>query len=323
VEKRGSIPIIAGSGRSGTTWVLDVLAEANGLRPVFEPLYPGAHPVAEQYHSRYLDPSRDEPQLHDYLTRVFERWETNSFSDYRISPAKLRFGRDKFRNPSALREYISTLRKLHRRRSEFGPSLRRDKAIVKFVRANWLLPWMLNHFDATAALIVRHPATVADSQLRFIEHWTPDTRLARLLESDYIRESYRYPLDRIGSKSLSAFGQLVTIWCIENAVPVGACQSLGYSTVFYEDLKYDYPKSWGLLTDALRLSEIPGESSIRRPSQQSSSRWKNDDGAGGRVDAAAWRQRLGRTERSEFEYILELFGIEFYEWDSDRPAGVN
>jgi hypothetical protein len=323
VEKCSCIPIIAGSGRSGTTWVLDVLAEANRLRPVFEPLYPGAHPVAEKFYSTYLEPSQDEPELQDYLTRVFERRETNSFSDYRISPATLQFDRNKFRSPQAFRIYVSTLRKLRRRRSEFGPSLLREKAIVKFIRANWLLPWLLNHFDAKAALIVRHPAAVADSQLRFIEHWTPGTRLARLLESEYIRESYRYQLDRLGSKSLSTFGQLVAIWCVENALPVKKSQSLGYSTFFYEDLKHDYPQSWGRLAGALRLSEIPGESSIRRPSQQSSSRWQNDDGAGGRVDPAAWRQRLGGTERSDFEYILELFGIDYYKWDDDRPSGFD
>lgn len=323
MEKHSNIPIIAGSGRSGTTWVLDVLAEANGLRPVFEPLFPGASPIAERYHSRYLEPSRDEPQLQDYLARVFERQQSNSFSDYRISPAKLRLDRNKFRSPHAFRMYISTLRKLYRHRSEFGPALLRDKAIVKFIRANWLLPWLLSHFDATAALIVRHPAAVADSQLRFIEHWTPDSRLARLLESEHIRESYKYQLDRIRLKSLSTFGQLVTIWCIENAVPVKKSQSLGYSTIFYEDLKHDYPQSWRRLTGALRLSEIPGESSVRRPSQQSSSRWQQDDNAGERVDPAAWRQRLGGTERSDFEYILELFGIDYYKWDDDRPSGVD
>ena len=32
--------IIAGSGRSGTTWVLDAVAEANQLRTKFEPLGP-------------------------------------------------------------------------------------------------------------------------------------------------------------------------------------------------------------------------------------------------------------------------------------------
>lgn len=303
--------------------MLDLLADANGLRPVFEPLWPGANPIAEQYHSRYIEPSRDEPQLREYLSRVFERRETNYFSDYRISPAKLRFDRYKFSNPTAFREYISTLRKFYRRRSQFGPSLRRDKAIVKFIRANWLLPWLLHHFEATAALIVRHPAAVADSQLRFIEHWTPDERLARLLESEYVRMCYKRQLDRIGSKHLSTFGRLVTIWCIENALPIKMSQSLGYATIFYEDLKDDFPQSWRRLCDALGLYGVPEESSILKPSQQSSSQWQQTGGAGGRVDSAAWRQRLGPTEQSEFEYILGLFGIDYYEWDSDRPTGVD
>jgi hypothetical protein len=323
VVQRSSIPVIAGSGRSGTTWVLDALAEANGLRPVFEPLYPGTSPVAERYHSRYLEPSQNEPQLRDYLTRIFERRETNSFSDYRISPASLRLDRKKFESLRALRQYISTLRTLHRRRSQFGSALRRHKAIVKFIRANWLLPWMLNHFEAAVVLIVRHPAAVADSQLRNIEHWEPDARLSRLLESQYVRESYRHQLDRIDSKFLSTFGRLVTIWCIENAVPVRVSQSFGYSTVFYEDLKDDYPQTWRRLTDALGLSEIPEESSILRPSQQSSLRWQQNDGIGGRVDPTAWRRRLGDTEKSEFEYILGLFDVDYYEWDDDRPSGFD
>jgi hypothetical protein len=32
--------VVAGYGRSGTTWVQDVLAISNELRPVFEPLHP-------------------------------------------------------------------------------------------------------------------------------------------------------------------------------------------------------------------------------------------------------------------------------------------
>jgi hypothetical protein len=201
--------------------------------------------------------------------------------------------------------------------------LRRDKAIVKLIRANWLLPWILNHFAATAALIVRHPAAVADSQLRFIEHWKPGARLARILESEHIRGAYKHQLARVDSKHLSTFGRLVTIWCIENAIPVKMSQSLGYATIFYEDLKNDYPLTWKRLANALGLPEIPEESSILRPSQQSSLRWRQNDGLGGRVDPAAWRQRLGATEKSEFEYILELFDIDYYEWDSDRPSGFD
>jgi hypothetical protein len=44
---------------------------------------------------------------------------------------------------------------------------------------------------------------------------------------------------------------------------------------------------------------------------------------GGLIDPAAWRRRLGATEKSEFEYILGLFDIDYYEWDSDRPSGFD
>ena len=106
-------------------------------------------------------------------------------------------------------------------------------------------------------------------------------------------------------------------------MPVKNSQSLGYKTVYYEILKYDYPQAWRRLADALELSEIPEQTSILKPSQQSSSRWQQDGGVGERVDPKAWRQRLGAKERSEFEYILELFGIDYYEWNSDRPFGFD
>jgi hypothetical protein len=52
-------------------------------------------------------------------------------------------------------------------------------------------------------------------------------------------------------------------------------------------------------------------------------RWQQNGGTGGHVDPAAWRRRLGATEKSEFEYILGLFDIDYYKWDDDRPSGFD
>src|SRR5262245_32752648 len=68
----GPIRIIAGSGRSGTTWVQDVLADANALRPIFEPLHPLAVPQADPFAYRYLRPAVEQAAAAAFLTRVFE-----------------------------------------------------------------------------------------------------------------------------------------------------------------------------------------------------------------------------------------------------------
>ena len=62
--------LIAGSGRSGTTWVLDSLAKANGLRPVFEPLHPHVSEVGNRYAHRALRASDPCPDLEQFFSEV-------------------------------------------------------------------------------------------------------------------------------------------------------------------------------------------------------------------------------------------------------------
>ena len=61
--------VIAGSGRSGTTWILDVLAEANNLRPVFEPLNPYGVNEARDFGNRYVRENANEPELKCFMER--------------------------------------------------------------------------------------------------------------------------------------------------------------------------------------------------------------------------------------------------------------
>src|SRR5262245_48320131 len=62
--------LIAGSGRSGTTWVLDALATANDLRPVFEPLHPHLSRVGDRYAHRALTAEEQHPDLEEFLAGV-------------------------------------------------------------------------------------------------------------------------------------------------------------------------------------------------------------------------------------------------------------
>ena len=59
--------IIAGSGRSGTTWIQDVLAEANQLRTVFEPLHPQGVSRARGLAYRYIEADEESPDLQHYF----------------------------------------------------------------------------------------------------------------------------------------------------------------------------------------------------------------------------------------------------------------
>ena len=63
--------VVAGFGRSGTTWIQDVLARTNSLRAVFEPLHPIAIPGAAQYAHTYLAKNDDDEALYRFLSQYF------------------------------------------------------------------------------------------------------------------------------------------------------------------------------------------------------------------------------------------------------------
>ena len=96
-----------------------MLAEANGLRPMFEPLYPAIGEVASKYQCTFVEPSEDADDLKDYFNMMVTENVTNSFVDYRISPDSLKFGMHRFSSWPSSRGYLKALRKLMRRRVEF------------------------------------------------------------------------------------------------------------------------------------------------------------------------------------------------------------
>src|SRR5687767_5176483 len=75
--------LVAGSGRSGTTWVLDALATANGLRPVFEPLHPQVSHIGEQFAHRSLAADECRPELRAFLDSVINQGRYPLWTRYR------------------------------------------------------------------------------------------------------------------------------------------------------------------------------------------------------------------------------------------------
>ena len=82
--------VIAGSGRSGTTWVLDVIAEANNLRTVFEPLNPDGVNEAISFSNYYAPKNAYEPELKRFMGKVFNGELKYLWPNTRSLPVKLR-----------------------------------------------------------------------------------------------------------------------------------------------------------------------------------------------------------------------------------------
>ena len=80
--------IIAGSGRSGTTWVQDVLAIANDRDTVFEPLHPAGAKKARPFSYKYHDPSEKVDDLYRFINTALKGEMRTLWAVYRIRPDK-------------------------------------------------------------------------------------------------------------------------------------------------------------------------------------------------------------------------------------------
>src|SRR5688572_9053574 len=154
---------IAGSGRSGTTWVQDAVATANGLRPVFEPLNPYASQSGWQYAHRALGPDEAHADLKHFLDEVFAGRRARLWTKYRRlwrwflpRSSELRLG------PNVLHRWARFVREV----PELAQMASMESPLVKCIWSNLMLGWLARQYDCNLVLIVRHPGAVIESELR-------------------------------------------------------------------------------------------------------------------------------------------------------------
>ena len=133
--------VIAGFARSGTTWVQDVLAESNCLRPVFEPLHPKHVPGASDYAHRYLSANEAGNGLAELLNPFFFGDYRSLWVDYRIVRRILYPKVSSFVSWEGVRRYLRGVSSATENVMRYHPQRRNRERIVKFVRANMMLSW--------------------------------------------------------------------------------------------------------------------------------------------------------------------------------------
>lgn len=192
---------VAGSGRSGTTWLADILNARREYRMVFEPFYPEKVRECEGFHRRqYLRPSDRHEAYLGPARKILSGEVRNSWVD--------RFHRT----------FVA------RRR------------IVKDVRANLMLGWLAKNFPETPiVLILRHPCAVAESQTAL--GWK-DILNETMQQRDLIQD-HLGPMEREILASKDSFERRVFLWCVENYVPLRQIAPGRIHVTFHERLVED------------------------------------------------------------------------------------
>jgi len=320
--------VIAGSGRSGTTWVLDVLAEANGLRPVFEPLHPALGAVPDRYHDSYLEPESECQDLASYLDRVLSGRFRSVWVDYRMLPSRLSIGRKTLKSRAEFRAWIGRYQRLWRNYWRFR-DWRQQGIAVKLIRANLMLEWLVATFKLPVLVVVRHPCAVIESQIRLnrqalevgletgADDWNPRLKLNNYLRDAACRSRFLDPYWPVENDcDLSDVQAMMLLWCLENAWLLREPAPAGIRVVFYEQLSAGGVSAWDGLSKAMGQSAKVKPASVYRPSQQASRGFSSRASQ----DTAPWEATLQPNELDEIQFLLNRFNIDCYSVYEANPV---
>jgi hypothetical protein len=193
--------LLCGSGRSGTTWMVDIANYDNHYRLMIEPFNRVRVPAVRDFHRRqYLRPSNTDPTYLGPATSIF----TGALRD----------------------EFID---QLNRR-------VIASSRIVKDVACTLMLGWLRARFPGMPIVYgLRHPCAVAYSRTKL--GWD-DIREDYLGQPELIAD-HLAPFARAIREAKTAFERHVYTWCVENYVPFRQFGPGEMHVVFYENLCID------------------------------------------------------------------------------------
>jgi hypothetical protein len=194
--------LITSSGRSGSTWVADIVNYKNEYRLIFEPFRRDRTPVAKDIrYGLYLDPATPFEPPADAIDAILRGRVRTPYSEQRNKRIAVR-------------------------------------RIIKDIRTTNLIPWIRANFPVLPIVyLLRHPFAVARSwtRLGWRDYVSEFTSQETLME----RLSPFRPVIEKTMKSDGAFERHVLRWCLENYIPLNDITSEDVHLVFYEHLLRD------------------------------------------------------------------------------------
>ena len=268
--------LLVGSGRSGTSWVPEVLNHDHRYRYLYEPFHSKHVPVARHWLPRqYLRPEDDDPRYLDVARRIFSGRIRNAYAD-------------------AYNRCVVA----HRR-------------LVKDTRLQLALGWVRRHFDGMPMIyLMRPPCAVVNSRIQLGR----DSDLRRqLLAQPQLMADHLEPFRNAMEEAADDFERHVFIWCAENYVPMRQLRAGDAHVVFYEHVCTD-PEGqlralWSYLGTPFdeRALALVGKPSVQARKYHAGGTSAIVTGAS-LVDA--WRKHVSPERLRRAIDILHMFGLD-------------
>ena len=271
--------ILAGTGRSGTTWVQEMINSQNDYRIMFEP-----------FHSKKVD--------------LLNGWNYRQY--LRCNDRNDRFLR------AATRILSGQIR--HQWVDQYSEMFYLRKRLIKDIRIQLILHWIKYNFpEIPIILLLRHPCAVASSKLKL--GW--DTHLEDFLVQDELMIDFLGPFRKDVESARDPFDKHIFMWCIENYVPLNQFDNRDVLVVFYEHLCINPEKEFKRImpfigaTFSSKMLDI-----ISTPSAQSQ---RDSAIVSGVDPVRSWRTVVDDEHVKRAIEILAIFGLQELYCESDLP----
>ena len=272
---------LAGSGRSGTTWITDVICSLPGVQQIFEPLFPlwseqvrgltGWDMSNPYIRSWYLRAEGEIPEWTSLWQEIFTGQFRNYWTDYE--------------------------------RNSWFP----DRFLVKEVRANMMLGFLHAHFQPRIVYILRHPCAVVHSRLTLPQPWHADVQ--DILKQETLVTDHLEPWASAIEKETDLVGAHAVWWAVENHVALQQLKNIPHYLVYYEDLVLRPREVLETLLPWLGVENVPEKvfSLLPKPSRMGNenlnyqdaqdrlSRWQSGLSVREQELVLSWAGRLGLT----------------------------
>ena len=285
--------IIAGSPRTGTTWLMEILGSIPDYLTLYEPLLLTWFPKARDagFTPRtYIPLNADAPRKKDYFGQVFAGKITSKLPHYRF-----------------------TTKEIRRR-------FKANKLIIKFVRANRMLPWLINNFQSRLVIfLVRHPCATIASQLKtnYLGYMLPYGKLPKKEKIIEEVKSVSFLDNSILEKlKLIEYEEEIcaAIWALDYYLPLSIPQPHQWIMVCYEDLMIHGEEEISYLLDYIAESEHLEKAFSKLKTPSILTREKNCKKVTEKdYQLNKWKKVLSKKQINRISEVLSWFNITFTE----------
>lgn len=281
--------VVAGTARSGSTWLAEIVSAHPEAIQIFEPISPTNVRAARKCgftYDTYCEAGKEWPEGRIFLEKVLRGQVLTPWTTSQIPVSKT--GKSRF-------------------------------LVVKFVRANLLLGWLTSNFPIKPpVLIIRHPCATIASQMH--KDWIPGKKV--LLSNRFFSN---FPELKRECKQFNRPEELLAIrWCMRYYAPLSLPAPYPFHLLTYEGLVRHGEEE--ILRLFSRWGSSPPQESFALLVRPSKTVTDNSQVLMGRDPLSGWKRHLSEEQAAHILFIVRLFNLDFYsealEPDYDRLQGL-